>query len=208
MLRPAPVTVTWYPNPKLMMAVRWMDLNHPASANPSHLWHTLPFLSTSLQQMSVRNAPSSLLHHHLSSRPSVSANECTLICMADERSSFGAAWTEGRVLSLLQQQILAASEERERESKAETYREINDEGDGERKEKESWKQICRRSTSLLQTGFYMPPIIYICYASVVFPYTSYMYFYACVDLSHCEQAHVYVCVCAWVCHSPTHRLWK
>ncbi len=55
--------------------------------------------------------------------------------MADERSSFGAAWTEGRVLSLLQQQILAASEERERESKAETYREINDEGDGERKEK-------------------------------------------------------------------------
>ncbi len=129
MLRPAPVTVTWYPNPKLMMAVRWMDLNHPASANPSHLWHTLPFLSTSLQQMSVRNAPSSLLHHHLSSRPSVSANECTLICMADERSSFGAAWTEGRVLSLLQQQILATSEERELESEAETYREINDEGD-------------------------------------------------------------------------------
>lgn len=152
MLRPAPVTVTCHPNPKLMMAVRWMDLNHPASANPSHLWHTLPFLSTSLQQMSVRNAPSSLLHHHLSSRPSVSANECTLICMADERSSFGAAWTEGRVLSLLQQQILAARKERERESEAKTYREIND-GDDERKEKESWKRIRRRSTSLLHIIF-------------------------------------------------------
>ncbi len=29
-----------------------------------------------------------------------------------------------------------------------------------------------------------------------FPIYVIYVFYACVDLSHCEQAHVYVCVCA------------
>lgn len=73
MLRPAPVTVTWYPNPKLMMAVRWMDLNHPASANPSHLWHTLPFslhlsAANECEKCSLLSPPSSSLQQAICQR--------------------------------------------------------------------------------------------------------------------------------------------